>query len=459
MDRKDAAAAGEGTTVPGSHSAVSVPRLQIIVETEGAEPARREVVLDDDCFRIGSHPSNDLVIADPRVSRFHCRIERETSAWSVSDAGSLNGTHVCGIRVKQAELRMPECTIELGNSVLRVRELPSTARAIGTRRDALGAIHGRAPVMQKLFDVIERVARTDANVLIEGESGTGKELVASEIVSRGARDSRPFVVVDCGAVSPSLIESQLFGHARGAFTGADHDRAGAFEAADGGTVFLDEIGEMPLDMQPKLLRALEAREVRRLGESKARRVDVRIIAATNRHLEREVNHRRFREDLYFRLSVVTVRVPPLRERLEDLELLTQTFLRALGATEKSYLFTPAVMETLAEHDWPGNVRELRNYIERAIVLDAVLPAAPEDAGADGPPSAHQEAAAPIDLDVPFKDAKDRLISGFERRYLTALLAWSGGNVSRAARRAGMDRMNLHRLVQLYGIPAGRALRD
>jgi DNA-binding NtrC family response regulator len=219
---------------------------------------------------------------------------------------------------------------------------------------------------------------------------------------------------------------------------------------------------MPLEMQPKLLRAIEAREVRRLGESKARKVDVRILAATNRHLEREVNHRRFREDLFFRLSVVTVRVPPLRERLEDLPLLVETFLRGLDATDKGYLFTPAVMEALAEHDWPGNVRELRNYIERAIVLDSALPAAPAepasvpDVAAVAAPSA---SLATVDLEVPFKDAKERLLTEFERRYLTALLAWSGGNVSRAARRARMDRMNLHRLVQLYGIPAGRALKD
>jgi transcriptional regulator with GAF, ATPase, and Fis domain len=179
----------------------------------------------------------------------------------------------------------------------------------------------------------------------------------------------------------------LFGHARGAFTGADHDRAGAFESADGGTIFLDEIRELPLEIQPKLLRAIEAREVCRLGESKPRRVDVRIIAATNRHLERDVNHRRFREDLFFRLSVVTVRVPPLRERLDDLELLTDTFLRALEATGKRHLFTAGVIEALAQHDWPGNVRELRNYIERAVVLDTVLPAA-------SLPAAESDAALP-----------------------------------------------------------------
>jgi DNA-binding NtrC family response regulator len=364
--------------------------------------------------------------------------------------------------VRVADLKMPESLLALGGSTLRVRELPTTARAIARHRTSLGALIGRSQAMQKLYELVDRVARTDANVLIEGESGTGKELVAAEIVGGGARATRPFVVVDCGAVSPSLIESQLFGHARGAFTGADHDRAGAFESADGGTIFLDEIGELPLEMQPKLLRAIEAREVRRLGESKARRVDVRILAATNRHLEREVNHRRFREDLFFRLSVVTVRVPPLRERLDDLVLLIDGFLRALDAESKRHLFTAEVVEDLVAHDWPGNVRELRNYIERAVVLDTVPPAAapgaPESA-TSLPGDEGDAATAKVDLDVSFKDAKERLVGDFERRYLAALLAWSGGNVSRAARRARMDRMNLHRLVQLYGIPAGRALKD
>jgi DNA-binding NtrC family response regulator len=452
---------GGESTVPASSNAVSIARLHLVVEAESGEGPSREVVVDDDCFRIGSHPSNDLVLDDPRVSRFHFRIEREGSGWKVTDDGSLNGTYLCGVRVMEAHLRMPESTITLGGSTLRIRELPSTARAIHKHRASLGALQGRSQAMQKLFDVIDRVSKVDANVLIEGESGTGKELVATEIVQNGARATKPFVLVDCGAVSPSLIESQLFGHLRGSFTGADQDRAGAFESADGGTVFLDEIGELPLDMQPKLLRAIEAREVRRLGESRPRKVDVRILAATNRHLEREVNHRRFREDLFFRLSVVTVRVPPLRERIEDLGLLTETFLRALDAESKHRLFTPDVLDALAEHDWPGNVRELRNYIERAVVLDAVLPAASSEGGAEEAGAAATQAASggAVDLDVPFKQAKELLVAEFERRYLAALLAWSGGNVSRAARRAKMDRMNLHRLVQLYGIPAGRALGD
>jgi DNA-binding NtrC family response regulator len=306
--------------------------------------------------------------------------------------------------------------------------------------------------MQKLFAILERVSKADVSVLVEGESGTGKELVASQIARRSSRADGPFVVVDCSAITRTLMESELFGHAKGSFTGAERDRVGAFEAANGGTVFLDEIGELPLDMQPKLLRVLEAREVRRLGETKTRKVDVRVIAATNRKLEEEVNRSNFREDLYFRLSVVTVRVPPLRERSEDIDLLIRVFLESFDALDSMHLFTPEVIETLSRHSWPGNVRELRNYVERAVVFDAAPPP-----WRDEPPSASMPppSAAEIDVGVPFKIAKERVVDEFERRYLAALLEQTGGNLSSAARKAGIDRMYLHRLV----LRPSRSLKD
>jgi DNA-binding NtrC family response regulator len=309
--------------------------------------------------------------------------------------------------------------------------------------------------MRKLFGLLDKVSGSDANVLIEGESGTGKELVASEIVRRGARARKPFVVVDCGSISSNLIESELFGHARGAFTGADKDRVGAFEAADGGTVFLDEIGEMPLDMQPKLLRALEAREVRRVGETKSRKVDVRVIAATNRRLDREVNQGRFREDLCFRLSVITVRVPALRERAGDMELLVNVFLDALGARASRHLFTPELLREMEQWEWPGNVRELRNHIERVVVLGTPMSPVPPPTSSDN----LETAALGVDLETPFRDAKEALVADFERRYVTALMDWADGNVSRAARKAKMDRMNLHRLVQRYNLREPSPLKD
>jgi transcriptional regulator with GAF, ATPase, and Fis domain len=245
-------------------------------------------------------------------------------------------------------------------------------------------------------------------------------------------------------VSPTLIESELFGHVRGAFTGAERDRVGAFEAATGGTIFLDEIGELPLALQPKFLRALESREIRRVGDTKPRKVDVRIIAATNRDLEREVNKGRFREDLYFRLAVMKVHIPPLRERLEDLPLLIRGFLTTLRMLDRLRLFPPHVLEQLTAHEWPGNVRELRNYVERTVVLEEPMPALQRE------PSP----AADIDITVPFKLAKDAIVDAFERRYVSALLESADGNVSRAARSGALDRMYLHRLMQKHDLRAG-----
>src|SRR5262249_49760539 len=246
-----------------------------------------------------------------------------------------------------------------------------------------------------------------------------------------------------------LIESELFGHVKGAFTGADRDRIGAFEEADGGTLFLDEIGEMPLEMQPKLLRVLESGELRRIGENRRPQIDVGGLPATNRPLEREINHGRFREDLYFRLSVVTVRLPALRDRLDDLSMLVDVLLGELDAADKAHLFTEEVLAELARYDWPGNVRELKNYVERAVVLENAPPASVR-----GSSLARPAAEQPVNLDLSFTAAKEEIVLAFERRYLVALLTWAGGNISRAARKAGMDRMYLHRLLQRHDMHGG-----
>jgi DNA-binding NtrC family response regulator len=277
-----------------------------------------------------------------------------------------------------------------------------------------------------------------------GETGTGKELAAQSIHEASARRDAPFVVVDCSTLTAQLIESELFGHERGAFTGAHERRVGAFEAANGGTVFLDEIGEMPLELQPKLLRVLEARAVRRLGGSDTVPVDVRVIAATHRDLRREVNEARFRADLYFRLAVAQVRLPPLRERPTDIPMLVRTLLERLGAPSHvaDELLRPESLSRLQHAAWPGNVRELKNAIERHLVLDEPLPA--DD------PSAPEADLGTFDPNVPFAAARRRLLEKFERRYLRALLEHHGGNVPKAARAAGIDRTHVYRLLRKQG---------
>jgi transcriptional regulator with GAF, ATPase, and Fis domain len=426
---------------------VAVPRLAIVVERENGAAAGRTIFYDGDLCRVGTHSSNDVVLVDPAVSRFHCRLVREDGGWRVHDWGSLNGTRLESLSVRDADLPA-EATLGLGDSTLRVRAVDPAAEALVPMIPAFGQLAGTSVPMRKLFGLLQKVAPSDINVLIQGESGTGKELVANEIVQRGPRADKSFVVVDCGAISPNLVESELFGHVRGSFTGADRDRVGAFEAADGGTVLLDEVGELPVELQPKLLRALESREIRRVGETRTRKVNVRVISATNRQLEREVNRGRFREDLYFRLAVMTVRVPPLRERLEDLLILVRVFLQALGAPDAERLFTPQVLAEMQRHDWPGNVRELRNYVERSVVLEKASPNLRSTAMAPG------AGMPPVDIETPFRLAKDAAVDAFERAYLTALLEAAGNNMSKAARMAGMDRMYLHRLAQKHGLRGG-----
>jgi DNA-binding NtrC family response regulator len=447
---------GEESTLSGATKAllpatmVAVPRLLITVLRESGKAGQRALELEGERIRVGSHRSNEVLLNDRLVSRFHCVLALEHGMWTLTDTDSLNGTHLSGVRIREAYLPPGDCELTLGDSVVRVTQLSPEKALRVPEVSSFGELRGRTLAMRQVFSVLERVAASEVTVLIQGESGTGKELVATELVRRSGRNGRPFLTLDCGSISPNLIESELFGHARGAFTGADRTRIGAFEAASGGTIFLDEIGEMPLDMQPKLLRALENREIRRAGENEARKVDVRVVAATNRNLEREVNRGRFREDLYFRLSVFTVRLPPLRERTDDIPELVRGFLERMGALDNERLFTSSIFAELARHDWPGNVRELRNYIERALVLQDASEASrgnrePHDLG--GPASE----GSGTTIDAPFKTAKERLITQFERGYLEQLMAWAGGNVSRASRKAKLDRMYLHRLLQRYEI--------
>jgi len=425
---------------------IAQPRLTLVIETESGQPVGRTITHEGDVCRIGTHPSNDITLDDPAVSRFHCRLIPDRNGWRVEDSGSLNGTHLQGLNIHSAVLPA-DAALLIGNSLIRINYAKSNEKTLVPMMPSFGALTGTGRAMRKLFALLEKVAASEINCFIHGESGTGKELVATEIVQRGVRADKPFVVVDCGAISPTLVESELFGHVRGAFTGADRDRVGAFEAADGGTVFLDEIGELPLEVQPKLLRALEQREIRRVGETKTRKVNVRVISATNRDLEREVNKGSFRGDLYFRIAVITVRVPPLRERPEDLPHLIRSFLAQLDASASEGLFGGEVLEELGKHEWPGNVRELRNYVERSIVLQtARLSFTPPASGGGSGGSS----STGVDVSIPYKVAKEALIDGFERAYVRAVIDACGGNMTKAARMAGIDRMYLHRLVQKHG---------
>jgi DNA-binding NtrC family response regulator len=431
-----------------------VPRLGIVVSRQAGQPCNRSITVEGDRIRVGSHPSNEIRLEDRSVSRFHCALTAGPRGWILTDTSSRNGTYLGGLRVRDVDLPRTPCEIQIGESTLALSELGNSATAQIPACEQFGDLHGSSIAMRRVYALLDRVAASDATVLVEGESGTGKELVAHEIVRRGRRAQGPFVTVDLSSISPTLIESELFGHARGAFTGAARERIGAFEAANGGTVFLDEVGEMPLELQPKLLRAIEARKIRRLGETAARRIDVRVIAATNRDLEREVNLGRFRGDLFFRLAVVTVKLPPLRQRLEDIPLLLRSMLDSLGASEQLSLFTPQVLYEMSVHDWPGNVRELRNFVERAVILGSVQSIHDREEtrlASDLADALQTSGWTEAELDDPFKVAKEQLISRFERAYLTRLMERGEGNVSRAARQAKLDRMYLSRLLQRHGL--------
>ncbi|MEN8182469.1 MAG: sigma-54 dependent transcriptional regulator [Myxococcota bacterium] len=305
---------------------------------------------------------------------------------------------------------------------------------------------GSGPGMQRVFDTIRKVAETDLTVLVRGESGTGKELVAQALHHRSARAGRPFVAVNCAAISPELVESELFGHEKGAFTGADARRKGRFEAADGGSIFLDEIGDMAPQTQAKVLRVLQERCFERVGGTTAVEVDVRVIAATHRDLEEEVRKKRFREDLYYRLKVVELEIPPLRERLEDLPALVCRLLEQLAERlgREVKPIQAEALRRLSEHGWPGNVRELRNVVEQAAVLasgEAIEEVDLRLKSREGPP------APGPDSDLPFAEAKRRTVGDFERSYLLAALRRNGGNVSRTAAAIGMVRQSLQQKIR------------
>jgi transcriptional regulator with GAF, ATPase, and Fis domain len=438
-------------------AAVNLRRCKLVV-IKGPQRGT-EFVIAGDVIRVGKSTENDLAITDETVSRVHFEIVRDAKGYLLRDLKSTNGTFLDGAEIKEAYIRAGS-VVGAGAVELKFTPFEERIEILPSEKEALGEMVGRSASMREIFGLIEKIAPTDATVLIEGETGTGKDMIARGLHALSKRSHAPFIVVDCGAVAGTLIESELFGHEKGSFTGAVAARQGAFELASGGTVFLDELGELSLDLQPKLLRVLEQRELRRVGGSKTLKVDLRVIAATRKDLRSEVEKGKFREDLYFRLNVVPITAPPLRERREDIPLLLAHFLAKLAPPGQAPpVIGDATRGALIAHDWPGNVRELRNVIERALALgtDPSVLVAPlgDSARAAAPAAASGGATEPADFEpgVSFRDTKEKWNEVFERRYLTWLLRRAEGNISKAARDADMDRKYLHKLIRKYGIDA------
>jgi DNA-binding NtrC family response regulator len=435
-----------GATLPhglASGNRPAVVRRFVLTVLEPADALASWGSVGDRCS-IGSDPTNDLVIDHKTVSRFHAEITVDDGGVHLTDTSSKNGTSVDGVRIERALLK-DGSTLRLGAAVLRFQLGSEQNKLPLSTRQAFGRLSGGSIAMRHTIAFLERAAGSDATVLIEGETGTGKSVAAEAIHQDSVRKGQPFVIVDCGAIPANLLESELFGHERGAFTGADTRRIGAFEEADGGTLFLDEIGELPPDLQPKLLRALETKTFRRVGQNQYRNTDVRLIAATNRDLRAEVNASRFRADLYFRLAVVRVRMPALRERAEDLPTIAAEILSGLCASpaQVQHLLTPAFNANLQRAAWPGNVREMRNYLERCLVFEELLPTS------DLLEVGNDERA--VDPHKAYGLERERAIAGFERDYVKALLELHGGKVNQAATAAGLTRVHLYRLMRRHGL--------
>jgi DNA-binding NtrC family response regulator len=433
--------AGLATSSTRGRTAARSYRLQVLGH-DGATLAlgARPVV-------VGAGSTCDLVLVDPQVSRRHAELAVVPEGIRIKDLGSTNGTWWQGTKV--GEVVVPSgATVQFGATPVRI----SAAEAMSlppSDQDHFGAMAGKSVAMRELFAVLEMASPAEATVLIEGESGTGKELAARAIHEASGRSKGPFVVVDCSAITENLFDSHLFGHVRGAFTGADRDRKGAFVEATGGTLFLDELGELPLAAQAKLLRVLEAQTVQPVGADRPLTVDTRVVAATHRDLSRMVFAKEFRFDLFYRLAVVHVALPPLRERLEDLPHLIGTFYRA--RTLDPGPIDGDNLERMRRHAWPGNVRELRNVLERAWAMSGPSAKFRELRLWLDPNAAQPQLAEVIDTALPFKEAKERWNDHFERRYVAMVFTTNGSNVTHAADHAGLSRRHFRELLYKHGI--------
>jgi len=441
----------------GAHSRrLRVSRLLV---TEGPD-AGKELSIERERATVGRSLICDLVLSDHSISGMHFEIQALERGFLLRDLESTNGTYCGDISVREVWIRHGQ-TIRVGQTTLRFEPLESTVDIDASPRDSFYELVGKSVRMREIFHLLERVAPTELTVLVRGETGTGKELVARALHRASKRHAAPLVVQDCSAIPKELIESTLFGHERGAFTGANDRRTGCFEQADTGTIFLDEVGELDLSLQPKLLRVLETRNIKRVGGGKEIPVDVRVVAATNRDLRKMVSQGSFREDLYYRLGVVTVELPSLRERPEDIPLLVEDFLaqvaqRRFPEENRRFSVTDEAMTRLCAYGWPGNIRELKNTVERAAQLaEGLLLDVPDllPSSQRSPPEGVSASSAVqfVEDGLPFKEAKQRVLDQFEAAYLKCLLDKNAGNVTRSAQAAGLTRYHLRELAKRYGI--------
>ncbi|MDP3236174.1 MAG: sigma 54-interacting transcriptional regulator [Myxococcales bacterium] len=445
------------TLVVENRTTLKVRKCKLSITT-GPE-AGKVLISDKERLRVGAHSTNDLVLGEDRAaSRHHFEIQYTERGYLVIDLNSTNGTFLDGRRVERAYLSSGS-QVRAGQTMVVFAPIDEEVTVEPDRDGELEGMVGQSVKMRQIFGLIKKIAPMDVSVIVQGETGTGKELVARAVHTLSGRKRGPFVVLDCGAIPPNLIESELFGHEKGAFTGAIASRPGAFERANGGTIFLDELGELRVDLQPKLLRVLENREVRRVGGNEVIEVDVRVIAATNRDLVKEIQAGNFREDLYFRLSVINIQLPPLRQRREDVPIIIRKALADPDVVTRhgKKRVMPAAMAVLQGYSWPGNIRELVNVVSHVLTFSdgeeidvSHLPARLQ--------GQQKEQPLPFNEHLSFKDAKEQLLENFEREYITQVLKRCDGNISRAARESGLHRKSVERLVKKYSLDA-RAIKQ
>jgi DNA-binding NtrC family response regulator len=413
------------------------------------------VEIGTDPIIVGRNSACKLVLDDGKVSAVHAELVATEQGVRVRDLGSRNGTFVGGVRVGEIFLAAPS-KLRIGETEIVFEPVRPERIAVSTV-PSFGPMVAVSPSMRAIFERLSKVSPTDLTLLITGETGTGKELVAQAMHLASPRAKKPFVVVDCGSIPPTLAEATLFGHERGAFTGAVDKRLSPFQEADGGTIFLDELGELPLDVQPKLLRALAERRIKAVGGSTYREVDVRVLAATRRDLVRAVNSGGFRSDLYFRIAQIKIELPALRQRLEDIPILVRRMLKDLGDEAVYERVTNTTLERLMRHDWPGNVRELRNAVAVAHALagegEEIDIASHLGALTESPGPFLGSGAAGTFKGQKFQDAKRDVLTRFERDYFAALSDEAKGNVSEMARRAGMERAHVRAYLRRHAISA------